>query len=196
MSAARFDGPTLDAALHRAASELGCSHQELAYRVVEEGAGTMVVEAEIDPHAVLGLFLVGAFAAGRLDIRTELDHGDDILLGELVGADAGLLTRGGGEALDALQYLCNRVLDAKLGRHPVVRLDSGGFKDRRRLRLIERAVAEAERAVASGRPVQLEPMTPAARREVHMALAEDPLVETNSHGTGFLKRVVIKPRRR
>ena len=65
MSATRFDGPTLDAALHRAASELGCSHQELAYRVVEEGAGGIVVEAEIDPHAVLGLFLVGTFATKR-----------------------------------------------------------------------------------------------------------------------------------
>ena len=39
-------------------------------------------------------------------------------------------------------------------------------------------------------------MTPAARREIHLALADDPGVETESDGDGFLKRVVVRPRRR
>ena len=39
-------------------------------------------------------------------------------------------------------------------------------------------------------------MTPAARREIHLALADDPGVETESDGEGFLKRVVVRPRRR
>ena len=196
MTARRFEAKTLGAALETAARELGCAHEELAYTVVEETAEGVAVEAAVDPQAVLGLFLRRVFAAGDLAIATEITVDGGILAGELGGADAGLLRRAGGEGLDALQYLCNRVLDARLGEHPAVRLDTAGFKAARRERLRERALREADRAAATGRPVRLEPMTPAARREIHMALADDRRVETDSDGAGFFKRVVIRPRRR
>ena len=196
MSRRRFEGSSLDATLDAAAEALGCRHEELAYRVVEEAPGRCVVEAGVDPLAVLGLFLVRAFTAGGLDIRTELAAEPGLLVGELMGEDVGILLDRRGEALDALQYLCNRILDGRMGEHPAVRLDSDGFKARRRERLVRTARREAERAVHRGRPVRLDPMTPAARREIHLALAEDPRVETDSHGSGFLKRVVIRPRRR
>jgi len=191
----RYEAPTLTAALDAAAGELGCGHEELAYQVLEETGDRVVVEATVDPQAVLGLFLRRVFTAGGMEIATELTSENDALHGELAGADTGLLTRCGGEALDALQYLSNRVLDARLGEHPAVRLDSAGFKAARRERLARLARREADRAVATRRPVRLEPMTPAARREVHVALADDDRVETDSDGTGFFKRVVIRPRR-
>ncbi len=196
MSAGRFEGTTLEAALDAASGGLGCRHDELAYRVLEEEPGRFLVEAWVDPLAVLGLFLVRTLGAGGLDIRTELSAGPELLAGELKGDDVGILLGGRGEALDALQYLCNRVLDGRLGEHPAVRLDSGGFKARRREQLERTARREAERAVRGGRLVRLDPMTPAARREIHLALADDPRVETDSHGSGFFKRVVICPRRR
>ncbi len=196
MSEHRFTAATLTLALDRAAEALECSHEELAYRVIEERPGHVEIEASADPVAVLGLFLRRTFEAGGLAIETSITEMEDVLEGQLSGADAGLLTRSGGEGLDALQYLANRVLDARVGRHPAVRLDSDGFKAHRRRRLAERAVQEAERAVATGRPVRLEPMSPAARREIHVALADDGRVETESDGTGFFKRVVIRPRRR
>ena len=196
MSRRSFEGRSLDAALETAAGALGCRHEELAYRVLEDTPGRVVVEAGVDPLAVLGLFLVRTFTAGGLDIRTELSAEPGLLVGELTGEDVDVLLDRRGEALDALQYLCNRVLDGRMGEHPAVRLDSGGFKARRRERMERTARREADRAVWHGRAIRLEPMTPAVRREIHIALADDPRVETDSHGTGFLKRVVIRPRRR
>ena len=63
-------------------------------------------------------------------------------------------------------------------------------------KLQEQAEAAADEALRSGTPVTLGPLTPAARREIHLALADDPGVETESDGDGFLKRIVIRPRRR
>jgi spoIIIJ-associated protein len=191
-----FRGDTLDAALSEACAELGVRIGELYYDVASSDDDGVVIEAEVDPVAVLGLFLSEAFAAGGLDLVARLELTDEALEGELDGADCDMLTAGGGKGLDALQYLCNRVLNRRLERHLPVHLDTDGFKDRRALRLQDTAESAADEALRTRAPVVLGLMTPAARREVHLALADDPGVETESDGEGFLKRVVVRPRRR
>lgn len=198
MTAARsFQGATLDDALSAACSGLGAPMEELHYDVVDEGSGDGVtIEAEVDPVAVLGLFLAESFRAGDLEITARLDLQPEALEGELEGSDLRYLTASGGRGLDALQYLCNRILNRRISERLPIHLDSDGFKERRALKLQDQAEAAADEALRRGEPVTLGPLTPAARREIHMALADDPGVETDSDGEGFLKRIVIRPRRR
>jgi len=192
-----FGGETLDEAVTDACTALGARVGELRYEVVGTGNGGDVrIRAEVDPLAVVGLFLSESFRAGRFGVQVRLTEEGEVLQGELSGEDLPFLTRGGGRGLDALQYLCNRVLNRRLQQHPPVHLDSNGYKARRALQLQEKAMAAAEEASRQGSPVVLAPMTPAARREIHMALADEPGVETESDGEGFLKRVVVRPRRR
>ena len=191
-----FDGANLDDALSTASSGLNARLEELHYDVVEEGVDKVVVEARVDPVAVLGLFLSETFRAGDLDITVHLAAEEDALEGELEGQDLRYFTSSGGRGLDALQYLCNRVLNRRLTDHIPIHLDSDGFKERRAKKLQERAEDAADEAIRRGAPVILGPLTPAARREIHLALADDPGVETDSDGEGFLKRIVIRPRRR
>lgn len=192
-----FQGETLDEALSSACAGLDARLEEIQYDVVENAASSGVeIEAEIDPVAVLGLFVSEASRAGDLDLTARLREGEDALEGELDGTDVGLLTASGGRGLDALQYLCNRVLNRRLYDHQPVHLDSDGFKSRRAVKLQERAESAADEVLRSGTPVTLGPLTPAARREIHLALADDPGVETESDGDGFLKRIVIRPRGR
>jgi spoIIIJ-associated protein len=189
-----FRGANLDEALTVACAELRARVGELRYEVVSEGGGNGVeLAAEVDPVAVLGLFLSESFRAGALDVSAQLEVGEESLDGELRGADLHLLTGGGGRGLDALQYLCNRVLTRRFSHHPPVHLDTQGFKDRRAQQLRERASSAADEAVRTRTQVVIGPLTPAARREIHLALADDPGVETFSDGEGFLKRVVIRP---
>lgn len=189
-----FRGPNLDEALSAACAALRARVGELRYEVVDEGSGNGVeLRAEVDPVAVLGLFLSESFRAGQLELSARLEFGEDALDGELRGSDLHLLTGGGGRGLDALQYLCNRVLTRRFSHHPPVHLDTNGFKERRAQQLRERAEAAANEAVRTRSEVVLGPLTPAARREIHLALADDPGVETLSDGEGFLKRVVIRP---
>lgn len=194
--AREFRGDTLDAALTEACSVLRSRIGELTYELVSSGDEGVVVEAEVDPVAVLGLFLSETFAAGDVDLAARLELTDEALEGELDGGDRGLFTAAGGKGLDALQYLCNRVLNRRLERHLPVHLDIDGFKNRRALQLQDTAEDAADRALRTRAPVVLGLMTPAARREIHLALADDPGVETESDGEGFLKRVVVRPRRR
>jgi len=191
-----FRGTTLDEALSAACGGLGSRLEELHYEVVSGEGNEVVVEASVDPVAVLGLFLAESFRAGELKITAHLADREEALEGELQGIDLHFLTASGGRGLDALQYLCNRVLNRRLSEHLPVHLDSDGFKDRRAHKLQERAEAAADEALRRGAPVTLGPLTPAARREIHLALADDPGVETESEGEGFLKRIVIRPRRR
>ena len=195
--AGRFRGARLDEALTVACAELRARLGELHYEVVDEGSGDGIeIEAEVDPVAVLGLFLSESFRAGQLELSARLNVSDEALEGELTGVDLRVLTGSGGRGLDALQYLCNRVLTRRFPRHLPVHLDTQGFKERRANQLRERASAAADEALRKRSPVTLGPLTPAARREIHLALADDPEVETVSDGEGFLKRVVIRPVRR
>lgn len=196
VSSGMFEGPNLDAALTAACEGLRARLGEIRYEIVEEGQGGVSVDAALDPVAVVGLFLSEAFRAGGLQVSVRLSSSSDALEGELEGEDTGLLTAHGGRGLDALQYLSNRVLNRRLTEHPPVHLDVDGFKSRRAERLQDQAEAAADEAVRTGRAVVLGPLTPAARREVHLALADDPAVETESDGDGFLKRLVVRPLRR
>ncbi len=191
----RFAGRTLAEALDRACAGLGARLEEVRYDAVED-RDEVVVEADLDPVAVVGLFLSEVTAAGNLDLRVRIAARQDALEGELAGEDLGLLTAAGGRGLDALQYLANRVLTRRLRTHPPVHLDGGGFKARRAARLRQQAREAAADARRRRAPVSIGPLTPAARREVHLALADDGAVETESDGNGFLKLVVVRPRRR
>ncbi len=192
-----FKGKTLDEALTEACSALRARVGELHYELVRDGDDNAVtIEAEVDPIAVLGLFLSESSSAGELDIRVRLKLNEEVLTGELSGEDVRHLTASGGRGLDALQYLSNRILNRRLSEHLPVHLDCSGFKDRRAKQLQEKAYSAAEDAHRKRQEVVLGPLTPAARREIHLALADDPDVETESDGEGFLKRVVVRPRGR
>ena len=60
--------------------------------------------------------------------------------------------------------------------------------------LEELALRSAEEAKRTRRPQLLPPLSPAERRLIHLALAEDPEIETESEGDGFLKRVAVRPK--
>ncbi len=191
-----FTGRTLDESLSAACQAIGGGIEELQYEVVEEGPEGVTIEAHLDPVAILGLFLSESFRAGGLELRAQLKEGDSVVEGELSGRDFHLLTAGLGKGLDALQYLCNRIMNRRLREHHPVHLDGDGFKERRADKLQDEAESAADRALRKQAPVTLGPFTPAARREIHLALADDPDVETESDGEGFLKRVVVRPARR
>ncbi|MCK5379160.1 MAG: hypothetical protein KAJ78_07130 [Acidobacteria bacterium] len=189
----RFCGVNLDESLTAACAGLRAHIGEIQYEIVEEDGAGVTVEARIDPIAVLGLFLSEVFVAGQLDLQVRLSDGTDALVGELSGSDLKTLTSGFGKGLDALQYLCNRVLNRRLRDHVPVHLDGDGYKAWRALKLQDEAEAAAEKATQQRGPVTIGPYTPAARREIHIALADDPMVETCSDGEGFIKRIIVRP---
>ena len=77
-------------------------------------------------------------------------------------------------------------------RYPVI-VDVEGYKNRQRQKIESAAYSAARRAKSQHRSVKLRPMTPYERRLVHLALRNEPGVETASEGEGAARHVVIIP---
>ncbi len=114
---------------------------------------------------------------------------------DLEGDDSGLLIGRQGETLRSLQYVVNLLVNQDRTETVRVTLDVEQYRDRRNKALTEMARRVAEKVDASGRPITLEPMSPAERRVVHMALANHPRVTTESTGFGMGRRISISPKR-
>jgi len=107
------------------------------------------------------------------------------------GDDAPILLARNAEILNALEYLCNRVLE-KQGKR--VTLDCNNYRESRAEELRLMAVTAAENVKRLGKPFKLNPMSPEERRIVHLAIAEDALIRTESEGYGEHRQVVIHPK--
>ena len=128
-----------------------------------------------------------------VEIRRRQGQTDEMLF-ELIGDDVEPLLASGGEGLSGLEVLVGRIASKQLGRPVYPRLDAEGFRAHQRESLEELAQRSADEAKRTRRPQLLPPLSPAERRLIHLALAEDPEVETISEGEGFLKRVAVRPK--
>ena len=126
--------------------------------------------------------------------RTEIREG--ILWIILSGEKLGLLIGRRGETLNAIQYLVNLAVNKRRSDHVRIVIDVEGYRESREQTLTALAHKMAEKAVRTGRRVELEPMNPHERRIVHIALQNDKRVETTSHGEEPYRRVVVTSRRR
>ena len=100
-----------------------------------------------------------------------------------------------GETLRAIQFILSLMLNKQLRRRLRVYVDVDGYRARREDLLRSMAQRFAYRVRQTREPMQLETMPPNERRIIHMVLADDPDVMTESIGEGDNRRVVIKPRR-
>ena len=98
-----------------------------------------------------------------------------------------------GKVLRGIGHLLPRMVRGLIGYGLPCRVDSEGFRaahEEDLRRLAEEVAGEVRSSMEERR---LEPMNPFDRRLVHMALADDPTVRTESTGDGFLKQVSIIP---
>ena len=135
--------------------------------------------------------LVEAFGlTGTVDLRED---GDDLEL-NVSGADLGLMVGPRGNTLLAVQDLTRVASQRRLGDHDTrLRVDIGGYRERRREALSRFALDVAAQVVSSGEARALEPMPSADRKVIHDVLTENTGVVTRSEGDDPNRRVVIAP---
>jgi spoIIIJ-associated protein len=148
-------------------------------------------EAEQLVSELIDYFLGAMGVVAETYIREDDEEGS--MTFEIEGQDAGLLIGRRGETLQALQFLIRMVTNRQLGRKAYVVIDIEDYRERRVQMLRRLARRTAGRVASSGRDDSLEPMSPAERRIVHMALAGHSEVRTESEGEGNQRRVVIFP---
>jgi spoIIIJ-associated protein len=112
----------------------------------------------------------------------------------LEGEDGGVLIRRGGEGLQALQHVVATAFRRQLGDDTRVVVDCNGFRRDKDAEIKQMARYMAEKARSSGMPQEMGPLNPYERRIVHIAIAEDPTVSSESIGDAFMKTVIISAR--
>ena len=101
-----------------------------------------------------------------------------------------------GEALEDLQFLVNRLLQAKDRQAPRVIVDVEHYRTMRQDAFLRKVHALADEVRITGRPVQLEPMNSYDRRLVHNAFKDDPQIMTISpQDDARIKRITLARRR-
>ncbi|MGB5160126.1 MAG: R3H domain-containing nucleic acid-binding protein [Thermoanaerobaculia bacterium] len=147
--------------------------------------------------AEAALEAVGAvLEVAGLDLKADIFQGDGQLEIELSGPGQQELVADRGSLLLAIQHLLPRTIRGLTGRSVPCRVDSGNFHKMQEESLEKLAYKVAEEVKQEEKPKSLDPMNPAERRIIHLALADDAEVVTESHGRGFFKRVSIRPARR
>ncbi|MEP7071610.1 MAG: R3H domain-containing nucleic acid-binding protein [Verrucomicrobiota bacterium] len=100
-----------------------------------------------------------------------------------------------GETLEAIQFLLNRLIQAKDREAGKVIVDCEHHRSMREDQIVQRVRTLAERVRATGRSLQLEPMNSYERRLVHNAFKDDPDVATWSpNDSARIKQITLLKR--
>lgn len=101
-----------------------------------------------------------------------------------------------GQTLDAIQYIIEKAVNKSRNEKYNIKVDVCGYLDKRHSKLKNLAEKIAEKSKANGKPMSLGLMNANDRRVIHLALKNDGDVKTHSVGEGFIKKIVIYPRRK
>ena len=153
---------------------------EFATAVLTDLVRLMRIEAAVSARAPETPMDGLNYSVAVLDV-TATDGGDDLHV--LIGRN--------GDHLAALQYMVNLIVNRALkGRHAFT-VDIDGYKRRREQDLHTMATAAVAEVRETQHLVELEPMTPAERRIIHLTLSDEANIETESAGAGDARRVQI-----
>lgn len=196
-------GKTIEEAVQSGAEQLGVNVEEVDYEVLEEPQkgglfkkpvpAKVLVSKKLTDSERAVKFLDDVFEMINIPVTTEITRDDDKICINLISTNTQFLIGYRGELLDALQCLAGAV--ANIGREEYKRVvvDCEGYREKREGTLNDLAEKLANKAVRTGRKIQLEPMNPFERRIIHTALAESTEVKTESEGKEPNRYIVIVP---
>jgi spoIIIJ-associated protein len=140
-----------------------------------------------------GLQKILGFIAEDASVLAGLDG--DRLVYEISGGNPAALIGKRGQTLDALQYLVERMVNAKSEARFRVHIDVEGYLKNRAEKLSKLAAEIAEKVSKNRKPATLGQLNSHDRRIVHLALKEEERVRTQSLGSGYYRKLVIYPKK-
>ena len=136
-------------------------------------------------------FLNSILESSGLDLRASASETEDGCVLNLEGGDDALLRAEGGELLHALEHLLNQARGRRLPPGKRFVCDVGDFRSSRDAELRTMAKVAAEQVRSSGVPFTFAPMDASERRVIHLALAGEEDLHTESVGEGNARRLKV-----
>jgi spoIIIJ-associated protein len=205
MEGTEITAATVEQAIEKAEAQLGLNRDQFEVEVVKEGkSGILGVggrEAVIrvtpvtlpEKDAVKGVTEILDTLLGLLGVQGKVEVlSDELPLAlDINGDDLGILIGRRGQTLASLEYITKLIVVGRLKAWLPLTVDVGGYKKHRHDSLQRLALYLAEQVKSRRRPITMEPMPANERRIVHLALADDLDVTTQSIGEGENRKVVI-----
>ena len=220
MKELEISAKTVEEATRVALEQLGVTRDQVEITVIKKGkSGVLGVGAEdarikvvildeeeeeeplsaVDPgetaRMVLSEILRLMGISATVDVTRSSDPSSPVTL-NIEGDDLGVLIGRRGQALSSLQYLVRLIVAERLKKWVSVNVDVDWYKKRHYESLKKLALRLAEQVTRRKRSITMEPMPPDERRIIHITLANNPDVKTESTGEGEGRRVVIQTRKR
>lgn len=114
---------------------------------------------------------------------------------QVKGGNTAILIGKHGQTLEAIQYIVEKIVNKQQKERVRIYIDIEGYLKNRRIGLQKLATRMAEKVKRTGKPATIDPMNAHDRRIVHIALKDDSKVRTQSVGEGFIRKLVILPKR-
>ncbi len=131
-----------------------------------------------------------------IDAEIAFEKKSDEILFYIKGGNVAILIGKRGQTLEAMQYLVEKIVNKHSEQRIRIQIDIEGYLKKRQNNLKGLAERLAEKAKRSGKPITIGQMNAHDRRIVHIALRDDNGVTTQSVGDGFLKKLLIFPRKK
>ncbi|MFN2454620.1 MAG: protein jag [Pyrinomonadaceae bacterium] len=136
-------------------------------------------------------FLNAVFGGAKLDLHAELKETPGGCLINIDGADDSFLLGEGGELLEAIEHLVNQAHGRSLARDERIVCDAKNFRATREAELRAMAQYAAEQVRKNGVAFIFAPMIANERRLIHLSLAEESDLTTESVGEGAARRLKV-----
>ncbi len=130
-----------------------------------------------------------------LELEVTIEPQPDNIRIDLAGSGGEILLRRKGEGLDALQHVVNTAFKHELREGHHFTVDCLGYRKGRDAELKQMASYLMEKAKTAGVAQEIGPLNPYQRRLVHLVVADDPEMTSESIGDAFLKTVIISKRK-
>jgi len=146
-----------------------------------------------DPAERVASVLAQVVEALDLEAKVSVEENNEEISARIDGEDVGVLIGRRGQTIDAVQLLCYRIAFRGRGDRKRVSVDASGYRNRRREAIERQADRAAERALETGKEIEIEPMSSSERKLAHDRLKDRPGIETFSEGEEPERCVIVAP---
>ena len=140
-------------------------------------------------------FTTDTLAAMGLALDVAVNDAPDGIRVEISGEGGETLLRRRAEALDALQVIVNTAFRRELNDDRSFTVDCLGYRRGKDEELRQTTRFTMEKVKTNRSAQEIGPLNPYARRIVHLTVAEDPALASESVGDAFLKTVIVSMKR-
>lgn len=131
------------------------------------------------------------FESSRFDVRATASDSETGCIVSIEGSDSEILLNQGGELLDALQHIANQAYGRNLPKGQRIVCDANNYRAARESELRAMAEHAARQVRSTSAAFVFGPMDASERRVIHLSLADEEDLTTESIGEGNSRRLRV-----